>query len=122
MPRLIQCCAQVRDAQAFSGDQLAQDNEALEKAKRTTSLAAEKADLAEAERVWPPWRRHRPQARTVVLEASVESFANKVKALAHATQVLQSETGGADGQTYSARLAHLRFLKFGTGAGEDPFR
>ena len=42
-------------------DQLAQDNKALEKAK-ADSLAAEKADLAEAERVWPPWRRNRPQA------------------------------------------------------------
>ena len=33
--------------------QLAQDNEALEKAK-TDSSAAGKADLVEAERVWPP--------------------------------------------------------------------
>ena len=31
----------------------------------------------------------------------MESFANELKALADATQVLQSETGGADGQTYS---------------------
>ena len=46
--------------------QLAQDNEALEKAK-ADSLAARKADLVEAERIWPPWRRHRSQARTVVL-------------------------------------------------------
>ena len=34
--------------------------------------------------------------------ASVESFANELKALADATQVLLSETGGADGQTYSS--------------------
>ena len=47
-------------------DQLAHNNKALEKAK-ADSLAAEKVDLAEAERVWPLWRRHRPQARTVVL-------------------------------------------------------
>ena len=75
-----------------------------------TSSAAEKADFSEAERVWPPSRRQRPQARTDVLEASVESFAD-------ATQALQSKTGGAEGQTYSARFAHLRFMKFGAGAG-----
>ena len=31
----------------------------------------------------------------------MESFANELKATADATQVLLSETGGADGQTYS---------------------
>ena len=34
-------------------------------------------------------------------EASVKAFAEELKALAEATQVLQSETGGAEGQTYS---------------------
>ena len=34
-------------------------------------------------------------------EASGRVFADELKALAEATQVLQSETGGADGQTYS---------------------
>ena len=34
-------------------------------------------------------------------EASGRAFADELKALAKATQVFQSETGGADGQTYS---------------------
>ena len=34
-------------------------------------------------------------------EASRKAFADELKALPEATQVLQSETGGADGQTYS---------------------
>ena len=90
----------------------------------------------------------------------MESFANELKALAEATQVLRSETGGAEVQTYSlfqesavasfhttsdlkgfevvsmvrklakkehsAALAQLAsrisaIMKFGAGAGEDPF-
>ena len=35
-------------------------------------------------------------------EASVKVFSEELKALAEATQVLQSETSGADGQTYSS--------------------
>ena len=35
-------------------------------------------------------------------EASVKVFSEQLKALAEATQVLQSETSGADGQTYSS--------------------
>ena len=63
-PRLSKRCERLRDAHAVSWGPLAQDNEELEKVK-ADSLAAEKADLAEAENVWPHWRRHWPQAWTV---------------------------------------------------------
>ena len=92
---------------------------------------------------------------------SIICWINELKPLADATQVLQSETGGADGETYSlfqenavaclhtssdlegfevvimvkrlaknehsAALAQLAsriaaIMKFGAGAGEDPFR
>ena len=43
-------------------------------------------------------------------EASVESFANELKELADASQDLQSETGGADGQTYSLQESAVACL------------
>ena len=93
-------------------------------------------------------------------DTSAKAFAEELMALAEATQVLQSETGGAEGQTYSlfqesssaalqtstdlkgfevvtmvrrlakqehsAALAQLAsrisaIVKFGAGAGDDPF-
>ena len=93
-------------------DQLAQDNKVLEKAKTdnaefATSLEAEKPDLAEAEKSLASLEAAQAAAKSNCgrvasdHEASVESFANELKALTEATQFLQSETGGAEGQTYS---------------------
>jgi len=152
-------------------DQLAQNKKALAKAKTdkaefTTSLEAGKADLAEAEKSLAALVESQAVSKSSCTkvasdhEASVTSFAEELKALTDATQVLQSETGGAEGQTYSmfqessstgsqtttdlkgsevltmvrrlakkehsAALAQLAsrisaIMKFGAGAGEDPF-
>ena len=77
-------------------DQLAQFNKALEKAKAdvtevTTLLDAGKADLAKAEK---------SLAALVTLHTSEKGFVEESMELAGATHVLQSETGGAEGQTY----------------------
>jgi len=93
-------------------DQLAQLNKDLEKAKAdvaefTTSLDAGKADLAEAEKSLAALVASQAASKSSCVqvasdhEASVKGFAEELKALADATQVLQSETGGAEGQTYS---------------------
>jgi len=93
-------------------DQLAQLNKDLEKAKAdvaefTTSLDAGKADLAEAEKSLAALVASQAASKSSCVqvasdhEASVKAFAEELKALADATQVLQSETGGAEGQTYS---------------------
>eukprot|EP00450_Noctiluca_scintillans_P002421 CAMPEP_0194482150 /NCGR_PEP_ID=MMETSP0253-20130528/4235_1 /TAXON_ID=2966 /ORGANISM="Noctiluca scintillans" /LENGTH=688 /DNA_ID=CAMNT_0039321673 /DNA_START=47 /DNA_END=2116 /DNA_ORIENTATION=+ len=152
-------------------DQLAQDNKALEKAKAdraefSTALAAEKADLAESEKSLTAVEASQAASKSSCAqvasdhEVSVAAFEAELKAMAEATQVLQSETGGAEGQTYSlfqvisdtglrtttdlkgfevvmmvrrlaqkehsAALAQLAsrisaVMKFGAGAGEDPF-
>jgi len=93
-------------------DQLAQLNKDLEKAKAdvaefTTSLDAGKADLAEAEKSLAALVASQAASKSSCVqvasdhEASVKAFAEELKALADATHVLQSETGGAEGQTYS---------------------
>ena len=127
---------------------------------------AKRADLAEAEKSLASLMASQAVSKisyTQVasdLEASGRAFADEWKALAEATQVLQSETGGADGQTYSlfqksssaalqtstdlkgfemvttvrrlaeqersTALAQLAsrisaIMKFGAGAGDDPF-
>ena len=93
-------------------DQLAQLNKALEKAKAdvaefTTSLDAGKADLAEAEKSLAALVASQAASKSSCVqvasdhEASVKGFAEELKALEDATHVLQSETGGAEGQTYS---------------------
>ena len=152
-------------------DQLAQDNKALEKAKTAkaefaTALEGARADLAEAERSLAALVASQAASKNSCTqvasdhEASVKAFAEELKALTDATQVLQSETGGAEGQTYSlfqesssaalqtttdlkgfevvtmvrrlakeehsAALAKLAsrisaIMKFGAGAGDDPF-
>ena len=152
-------------------DQLTQNNKALEKAKTdkaefATALEAEKADLAEAEKSMAALVASQAVSKNSCAqvasdhEASVTAFAEELKALTDATQVIQSETGGAEGQTYSlfqesssaalqtttdlkgievvtvvrrlakqehsAALAQLAsrisaIMKFGAGAGEDPF-
>ena len=82
-------------------DQLAQDNKALEKAKAYQLVAnsggGEMASLEASQAA----SKNSCARMASDHEASVESLANELKALADATQVLQSETGGADGQTYS---------------------
>ena len=68
---------------------------------------AKRADLAEAEKSLAALMASQAVSKsshTQVAsdhEASGRAFADELKALAEATQVLQSETGGADGQTYS---------------------
>merc|ERR1712136_478448 len=152
-------------------DQLTQDNKALTKAKAdnsefASSLEAERADLAEAEKslaaVLASEAASKNSCAQVAAdhEVSVKAFAEELKALADATQVLKSETGAAEGHTYSlfqvsaftgvqttmdlkgfevvtmvrrlaqkehsAALSQLAsrisaVMKFGAGAGEDPF-
>jgi len=152
-------------------DQLKQDNKALTKAKAdnsefASSLEAERADLAEAEKslaaVLASEAASKNSCAQVAAdhEVSVKAFAEELKALADATQVLKSETGAAEGHTYSlfqvssfsgvhttvdlkgfevvtmvrrlaqkehsAALSQLAsrisvVMKFGAGAGEDPF-
>ena len=49
-------------------------------------------------------------------------LAEELKALSEATQVLQSETSAAQEQMYSLLVSRISaVLKFGAGAGEDPF-
>ena len=67
---------------------MTQDNKALTKAMAdnsefASSLEAERADLAEAEK----------SGVAADHEVSVKAFAEEMKALADATQVLKSETG-----------------------------
>merc|ERR1719383_669617 len=129
-------------------------------------LEAERADLAEAEKslaaVLASEAASKNSCAQVAAdhEVSVKAFAEELKALADATQVLKSETGAAEGHTYSlfqvssfsgvhttvdlkgfevvtmvrrlaqkehsAALSQLAsrisaVMKFGAGAGEDPF-
>ena len=90
-------------------DQLAQLNRALKKAKAdvaefTTSLDAEKADLVEVEKSLSSSVESQVASKSSCVqvasehEAPVNCFAEEMKALADATQVLQPETGGAEGQ------------------------
>ena len=68
---------------------------------------AKQADLAEAEKSLVALMTSQAVSKSSYAqvasdhEASRTAFADELKALAEATQVLQSETGGADGQTYS---------------------
>ena len=68
---------------------------------------AKRADLARAEKsvaaLMAPQAVSKSSYTQVAsdYEASVKVFADELKVLAEATQVLQSETSGADGQTYS---------------------
>ena len=100
--------------QLFLEDQLAQLNRALKKAKAdvaefTASLDAEKADLVEAEKSLSASVASQAASKSSCVQVAsehevlVKGFAKEMKALADATQVLQSETGGAD----SGSLPHL---------------
>ena len=68
---------------------------------------AKRADLAEAEKSLAALMTSQAVSKSSYTqvasdhEASGRVFADELKALTGATQVLQSETGGADGQTYS---------------------
>ena len=66
---------------------------------------AKRADLAKAEKslaaLMESQAAGKSQPRTTSRLGSVKVFAEELKAWAEATQVLQSETDGADGQTYS---------------------
>ena len=67
---------------------------------------AKRADLAKAEKSLAALMASQAVSKSSYTqvssdhEASGRAFADELKALAEATQVLQSETGGADGQTY----------------------
>ena len=98
-------------------DQLAQFNKALENAMAdvtefTTLLDAGKADLAKAEK---------SLAALVTSQASVNVFVEESTKLAGAKHVLQSETGGTEGQTCllfqesSSVVQRLRHIS------QDPF-
>merc|ERR1712064_21522 len=132
----------------------------------STALEAARADLAKAEKSLAALVASQAASKNSCTqvasdhEASVKAFAEELKALTDATQVLKSETGGAEGQTYSlfqesssaalqtttdlkgfevvtlvrrlakeehsAALAQLAsrisaIMKFGAGAGDDPF-
>ena len=68
---------------------------------------AKRADLAEAEKSLAALMTSQAVSKSSYTqvasdhEASGRAFADELKALAEATQVLKSDTGGADGQTYS---------------------
>ena len=68
---------------------------------------AKRADLAEAEKSLVTLVASQAASKSSCTqvasdhEASMKAFAEELKALAEPTQVLQSETGGADRQTYS---------------------
>ena len=68
---------------------------------------AKRADLAEAEKSLAALMTSQAVSKSSYTqvasdhEASGRVFADELKTLAEATQVLQSKTGGADGQTYS---------------------
>ena len=68
---------------------------------------AKRADVAEAEKSLAALMTSQAVSKSSCIqvasdhEASGRAFAGELKALAEATQVLQSETGGADLQTYS---------------------
>ena len=105
--------------QLFLEDQLAQLNRALKKAKAdvaefTTSLDAEKADLVEAEKSLSASVASQASGKSSCgqvaseHEALVKGFAEEIKAWADATQVLQSETGGAEGQFRFRDVVTLR--------------
>ena len=73
----------------------------------TDRSEAKRADLAEAEKCVAALMASQAVSKSSYTqvasdhEASGRAFADELKALAEATEVLQSETGGADGQTYS---------------------
>ena len=85
-------------------------------AEFTTSLDAEKADLVEVEKSLSASVASQAASKSSCVqvasehEVPVKGFAEEMKALADATQVLQSETGGAEGQ--------FRFRDVGTS--QDP--
>ena len=87
-------------------------NKDLEKAKAdvaefTASLDAAKPDLAEAEKSLAALVVSQAASKTSCVqvasehEASLKAYAEELKALADATQVLHSETDGTEGQTLS---------------------
>ena len=94
---------------AHNFSMLQQSLEALKKAKAdvaefTTSWDAEKADLVEAEKSLSASVESQAASKSSCVqvasehEAPVNGVAEEMKALTDATQVLQSETGGAEGQ------------------------